>query len=277
MSGADATRAESIDTAVAAEMIRLEGIFNAFDTSSELSRWKRDELPDPSPELCTVMATALDWQVRSGGRFHPLAGTMSAVWIAAERAGVRPQRAALAALAADIAAPRYRIELGRPVRAGDCTDLNLNAIAKGFIVDRALEVVADHGLAVMINAGGDLAHRGPRPIDISLENPLRPFDNEPPLLVMPIANAAIATSGGARRGFRFGDRRHSHVIDPRTGWPADRLASITVIANDAMTADVVATVLGVQAPAAALAEAPTLGVECIVVTNDGIVHRSTSD
>lgn len=274
VSGAGAAEAVAIDAAVAAEMIRLEGVFNAFDDESELSRWKRDSLAEPSPEFCSVMASALDWQVRSGGRFHPLAGALSNVWREAERAGRLPERGTLAALAAAIAEPCYRISGGRPVRTGVCAELNLNAIAKGFIVDRALRAVEGADVSVVINAGGDLAHRGRQPIDVGIENPRRPFDNEPPILVLPIANAAVATSGGYRRGFRVHGRRHSHVIDPRSGWTADRITSITVIAGEAMTADVVATVLGVLEPAEAVAEAPVLGVRCVVVTPDGVVLRS---
>ena len=259
-----------IDAAVAAEMQRLERVFSAFDPDSELSRWKRDELDVPSPELAHVMAVALDWQLRSGGRFNPLAGVVSARWREAAEQGEPPGDDELAALAATIVEPRYRIEDGVPIRTGDCDDLDLNAIAKGAIVDLAL-ARAD-GLdveALVVNAGGDLAHRGATPITVAVENPLRPYDNEPPLSELELSNGAVATSGGSRRPLVVGGRRYSHVVDPRTGRTVDHIASITVVAHDALTADVAATVLGAVAPTRALDEARGLGVDCLIVEPDG--------
>lgn len=266
--------AREVDTRVVAEMERLERIFNAFDPDSELSRWKRDDLESPSPEFDEVMGFALDWQSRSRGRFNPLAGVLTARWRQAEIDGAVPSAEELSSLAASIAEPRCRRVDGRIARSGDCDDLNLNAIAKGFIVDRAVARVSEYGGTVVVNAGGDLTHAGPTPIRIGVENPLRPFDNEPPLARLVLADRAVATSGGARRGFRIGGRRYSHVVDPRSGRPADRIASITVVASDAMTADVVATVLGVLDPPAAVAEAPVWGVACLVVGADGTISTS---
>jgi thiamine biosynthesis lipoprotein len=276
--GLDDAAAREVDALAVGEMERLERIFNAFDPESELSRWKRDALDVASAEFVEVMRSAQEWQLRSGGRFNPLAGVVTARWRAAESDGAVPAPEELSSLAAAIVEPRFRVVDGRVERSGDCDDLNLNAIAKGFIVDRAVdravERVAGRGGTVLVNAGGDLAHRGPAAIRIGVENPLRPFDNEPPIAYLVLADGAVATSGGARRGFRIGGRRYSHVIDPRTGRPADRIASITVVADDAMTADVVATVLGVVDPRAAVDEAPSFGAECLVVGADGSLSCS---
>lgn len=274
ISGVDAQRAAAVDEAVVAEMVRLESIFNVFDPTSELSRWKRDEVDAPSDEFCELMAVALRWQVRGGGRFNPMAGVLSAMWRRAQADGVTPDPGELSELASSIVEPRFRIDAGRPVRRGDCTLLDVNAIAKGYIVDRALDVVEDDEVGLVVNAGGDVAHRGPESFDVGVENPLRPYDNEPPLTTVVLSGTAVATSGGARRGFRVGARRYSHVIDPRSGWPVEHSASITVCASDATTADVAATVLGVPEPGIATAEAAELGVSCLCVLADG--HVATS-
>ena len=104
--------------------------------------------------------------------------------------------------------------------------------------------------------------------------------NAPPLTKVAIAGQGLATSGSARRGFRIDGRWYSHVIDPRDGWPVDRVASATVIAPDAATADVVATLLSVLPPVDGLAliegglklpgsATPSLG--CCIVARDGTV------
>ena len=98
---------------------------------------------------------------------------------------------------------------------------------------------------------------------------------------MPTAPSAmpVATSGRARRWFEVGGRRWSRVLDPRTGQPVDHTASATVVAPDAATADVLATVASVLAPSETMAfatdlRAEGLPVSCLVVDRDGTQNRS---
>lgn len=264
--------AHRLDDLVVAEMVRLERVCSAFDPASELERWKRGEVPEPSADLSAVLTEALAFQAESAGTFNPMAGVLTDAWRTAAAAGARPEPVELERLAASIAEPRYAIDAaGRPVATGDCSALQLNAFAKGWIVDRALLVACRDGVAasVTVSAGGDLAHRGDRPTRVAVENPLRPYDNEPPLMTIELAEAGLATSGRARKGVRVGDRWYSHVIDPRTGWPVDDVASVSVVARDAGTADAMATVLGVLGVDEALAWATERGLALLRIAPDG--------
>ncbi|MEZ5165782.1 MAG: FAD:protein FMN transferase [Acidimicrobiales bacterium] len=266
---ADGTAA---DAAAVSTIRELEAVFSVYDEDSELCRWRAGTLTDVSPSLADLLGQARSWQERSHGRFNPLVGELTELWRRAEVEGVEPSRSVLAAAAAAIGEPRFTVVDGRPVLHGDGRHFTLNAIAKGYIVDRALAaaVAAAPVTAVCVNAGGDLAHRGHGPVRVGIENPHRPYDNEPPLVTVGLENAALATSGRARRGFRVGGRWFGHVIDPRSGRPVDTVASITVSAPDAVTADVVATAAGVAAAPEAvrlLEEIP--GVEGLVVPADG--------
>ncbi len=259
------------DARIALEIERLERVFSAFDASSELCRWRRGEQAVWSVEFNDLMGRALRWHEVSDGGFNPMAGELSARWNEAVEQGRPPSRAAAAAIAQSIAAPRYTVVDGSPVPTGDCSRLTLNAIAKGYIVDRALEVAAAAEVAwVSVNAGGDLAHRGRRPIQVGIENPHRPYDNEPPVAVIELTNQALATSGDARRGYRVGEQWFGHVIDPRSGWPVEEIASISVVAATAETADALATVAGVMPPAAAAAFLDAFdGAEGLVIDRTG--------
>ena len=271
---ASARDAEFLDSVVTEEMTRLERVVSAFDPESELSRWKRGEVADPSAEFCAVMAAALGWQMRSGGAFNPCVGVLTTVWQRAEVLGQPPSTDELATLAESIRAPRFRIDSGgRPVPTGECADLNLNAFAKGWIVDRAIEAARATCAvgSITVNAGGDLAHRGEGSIVVGIENPLRPYDNEPSLATVSVSNGGLATSGRARRGFRIDGRWYAHVIDPLTGRTADHLASISVLAEDAATADVVATVIGLRTVDLAIEGAEAASVGCLVVDAAGVV------
>jgi thiamine biosynthesis lipoprotein len=139
--------AHRLDDRMVAEMVRLERVCSAFDPASELERWKRGEVLEPSDELCAVMAAALAFQVDSGGTFNPLAGVLTDAWRTAAAAGVPPESAELDRLAASIAAPRYLLDGdGRPVATGECAALQFNAFAKGWIVDRAIDVAWSSGV-----------------------------------------------------------------------------------------------------------------------------------
>ncbi len=267
----DRQAADGVDARVVGEIHRLELLFSRFDGDSELCRWRRGEAVVVSPEFAELMGRALEWQVRSGGGFNPMVGELRSLWQRAATLGVVPTGAQLAEAATGIQGPRYEMVVGVPTATGDCRALDLNAIAKGFVVDRALDAAMDDEVVwVSVNAGGDLAHRGLGSVRVGIENPHRPYDNEPPLMTIELAGAALATSGLARRGFRVGGRWFGHVLDPRTGWPVTGIASISVVEADALTADVLATVAGVLDPAEAIEFLDGFaGAEGLVVDEDG--------
>lgn len=269
---ATGAQAERLDAVVVDEIARLERTFSVFDPTSELECWKRGEVDAPTTEFCEAMRAAYSWQVRSGGAFNTSAGTLTALWRRAVDRGRAPTDAELAAAVVSIAEPAYDIDRhGVPRLVGDGAGIVLNAFVKGWIVDRAAALAArtDPTAGVLVNAGGDLRHVGPGIVRVGIENPLRPYDNEPPVARVGLAGAGLATSGRARRGVRLDGRWYSHVIDPRTGRPVDHLASISVIAADAATADVVATIAGMHPPGAAVELASKYGVACLAIDPDG--------
>jgi thiamine biosynthesis lipoprotein len=254
------------DAVVVAEIERLQAVFNARDDTSLLRRWAAGEhgIVD---ELAQVLSLAEQWRRRSGGAFDPAVGALHAIWDRAEREDRPPDPAELlgARPPADPADPERR------------RHVDLSAIAKGWIVDRAVAAGAavDGVRSITVNAGGDLRHVGSGVVRVGIENPLRPYDNEPPVSVVELGDAALATSGGARRGWRIQGRWYPHVLDPRTGQVVDSVASASVLAPDAATADVVATVVGVLGPLEGVEFVAALdGVACLVIDRDGAHHAS---
>lgn len=231
---------DKVDTAVVAEIERLNLVFSAYRQDSELCRWRAGEDAAAGPDLVAVLAEAHRWHEFSGGAFHPATESLRAWWLDAQR------RDCLTGDPPAAGPIPYDLVHGRPRRLGDCGGLDLNAIAKGYIVDAALEAGWRVGVdSLVVNIGGDLRHRGEGGVRVGIENPLRRADNAPPLGIYTLSNRALATSGSARRGFSIAGRWYPHVLDPRTGWPVTAVASISVVADDAMTADALATVAGV--------------------------------
>jgi thiamine biosynthesis lipoprotein len=257
--------AAAMEDAAITEVERLQRVFNAHDETSNLRQWWHGREPS-SPELDAVLGLATAWRQRSGGAFDPAVGALVELWDEAARLGRRPTDDAIARTLAAMRDPDD--PRSRPS--------NLNAVAKGWIVDRCLEAAVDveGARGMTVNAGGDLLHRAPEPLVVGVEDPARPYDNAPPLVRVELADGAIATSGGARRGWRIGRHWYSHVIDPRSGIPVEGISSASVWAADAATADVVATVLSVVPVAEGLAFVDGLDdVGCCIVTGDGELHR----
>jgi FAD:protein FMN transferase len=274
--------ANAAEARLLAEVSRLEAIFSAFLPDSELNRWKRGNLDVISAELATLLGAAYHWHAVSGGVFNPAVGVLSARWKQAEDDGILATPEEVFDLADAIRTLPYSTD-GR--RTGDCQGLNFNAFAKGMVVDLATQAARSGGVEdILVNIGGDLVHLGTGPVLVGVEDPRRPYDNVPPLTAVEVCNQGMATSGLARRGYRVGARWLSHVIDPRTGWPTDAVASASVVARNAATADVIATVLSVLDPSDGLAWLANLGtdpdgspigpVACCIIDSAGLLHTN---
>jgi thiamine biosynthesis lipoprotein len=122
---------------------------------------------------------------------------------------------------------------------------DLSAIAKGYGVDRVVEMLEKTGLNnFMVEIGGEVGTRGLNrenvPWRIGIERPIpgeRSID-----LVVPLSNLALATSGDYRNYYEVEGERVSHTIDPRTGYPITHsVASVSVVHSDCAEADAYAT------------------------------------
>lgn len=126
----------------------------------------------------------------------------------------------------------------------DCP-LSLNALAKGYIVDRACEaaMAPQSGIrGLMVNIGGEVRVCGALAASVGIADPWHDALNTPPWTRIVLENRALATSGNYHRGFAVKGSWFSHVIDPRTGMPADGIVSASVVAPSTADADALATI-----------------------------------
>lgn len=267
--------------AALAEIDRLEPLFSSYNPQSELARWQAErEVPTAlSPELLEVLQRSQLWHGRSKGAFHPGVESLTRLWKTAQARGTLPTESELAQVREHLADPLWELDL--PTRKA-CLQtrcaLTLNAIAKGYIVDRAGECAARTAgvRGVLVSIGGDLRAIGPRVHRIGIADPNQDAENAPPSCVIGLQDAALATSGGYRRGFRIAGRSYSHLLDPRTGWPVEQVVSASVVAPTTAEADVLATLCSLLAPEESLAlveSVPQCGV--FLVTQDGRRYHNT--
>jgi thiamine biosynthesis lipoprotein len=217
-----------------------EARFSRFRADSELSNVnaRTGTATTLSAPFASLLAFALEAARRTHGRFDP---TVHDALVAAgyDRDFDEVLAGARGRLFPATPCGRWdEIRLdGRRVHLPRGVHLDLGGVAKGWTVDRAAEDALDAGLAwILVNAGGDLRVGGDAPgIDVRIEDP----DDRTDLARLTIAAGGLATSCVTRRAWAPGEH---HVIDPRTGAPADTsLRQATVWAPTAAEAEVLAT------------------------------------
>jgi hypothetical protein len=124
--------------------------------------------------------------------------------------------------------------------------------------------------AVVLNIGGDIIVRGRHFEQVQISDPKADAENDPPIARVLLDNKTIATSGNYRRGVMINGKWYSHIVNPRTGLPANEVISATVVANNATDAGALATALNVLTPKDGkklVASVP--GAEYLLVTAGG--------
>ena len=155
--------------------------------------------------------------------------------------------------------------------------IGLGGIAKGYGVDRAMKILMDHGIRnAIVDAGGDmkiLVKKFGEPWEIAIKHPRR---KERALAVLNLNNTCLVTSGDYERFFELEGKRYHHIIDPRTGYPAEGCMSASVVAPNAEYADALATSMCVLGPEKGLELIERLPrIEAVLVGMNGKVHVSS--
>jgi FAD:protein FMN transferase len=152
--------------------------------------------------------------------------------------------------------------------------LHLGAIAKGYAVDKAMDVLINLQIRhALINAGGDLKTLGSRedgkPWNIGLQHPRKP---EQLIASFALSNKAVATSGDYQRYLMVDSTRYHHILNPASGMPARGMISTTILADNVMDADALATAVFVLGPENGIELVDSLdGIEAMLVSDSGAI------
>jgi len=253
----DEQAAYAAENAILVEMERLRRIFSLFDSTSELSRLNRTSGPvRVSPDLLAVLKIYENWTARTDGANDPQVAAFVELWTAAARNGQTPTQDALAAIRQQVQFPPCAIDTVNSTATRNELPLNLNCVVKGYALEQIRKLVREQFpqiTAGLLNLGGDMTAWGNEGIGqsgwlIGVQNPAEPADNAAPVTTLRLLNGSLASSGGYLRHFDVAGRQRSHIIDPRSGWPADKIVGATVVARDSITANILATTLCVLAP-----------------------------
>ncbi len=270
-----AAQSEKAEGAVLAEIERESHLLSSWDPDSEFSNWFRT-MGQPvrvSPELFEVLSLFDKWRALTHGALDASAETITRVWKRAAAEKRLPSQVELDAAVASVHRTHWQLDpANRTATHTSDAPLALNSFVKSYIAGRAAETAlsASGAQGLVVNIGGDLVVRGDwkEPVDVS--NPQSDAENGVPIARLVVRDRAVATSGDYRRGVEIGGRHYSHIVDPRTGMPADQIISSTVIAQSPAQAGALATALSVLTPEESsrlVASIP--GVEYLLVKSDG--------
>ncbi len=268
-----AQAALAIDDALQA-VRRVERVMSIYDAGSDVFRLNRDgELDDPDPHLLTVLAQAQALSALTRGAFDI---TVQPLWALCSKAGARLP-AAGDRLKAQARANWQRVELGpqrvRLLKPG--MQITLNGLAQGYAADLAAAALRAHGIAHALLDTGEFVASGSKPGSRAWTlGVLDPRQQGVMAARLRLDGRCAATSGDYASAFTP-DFVHHHILDPRTGFSPQELASVTVLAPNAMLADGLSTacmVLGAKKAHALLARQP--GVDLLTINKRGVVWKS---
>jgi thiamine biosynthesis lipoprotein len=279
---ADSDTAKGCIEAAFVEIEKIDELMSNHKSDSEISELNQEgfrRAVTVSKATYEVLQRSIELSKLSDGAFDITIGPLVDLWHSAAEANSVPTDAELSEARSKVGYDKLTLDTNKTsVRfAVEGMRVDLGGIAKGYALDKAVKAMQSRGaVGGMVDIGGDVRCFGLPPRDqnrwqIGLQDPDKAkagFDTGTPLLVLHLADTAVATSGGYRRFAQIQGKKYSHIIDRKTGAGAEGLSSVTIIANNAIDADALATavsVMGAEKGLAFIEEIPQ--TEAILITS----------
>lgn len=244
--------AEDLETMASITMDVFDNINTAmsvYDRDSEISRFNQSDQPiEVSPIMRDMFAKAKHYAKLSGGAFDPTVLPLVRLWgfSGGDLLTEHPSEQQIAEAMNKVGIESLHLNGTLASFAKEGMTFDTGGIAKGLAVDLAYDALTNRfNHAFIINLGGDIRCHGKASSDrdwrIGIKNP---FDHGPPLGAVNVpSGAAIATSGHYERFVMLDGKRYAHIIDPRSGYPVQGMAGVTVMSTSALKTDILSTAL----------------------------------
>jgi len=236
--GSDRVRMEAAAEAAFDEVRRLDELLSNYRPESEWSQVNRRAAAGPMPissELFDLFAACLEYSRRSEGAFDISVGPLMKVWGFYKGSGKLPHRAEVQAAMGRVG---YRhVHLDRESRTVSFdrpgVELDPGGIGKGYAVDRMVDVLKQNGFRIALVAGSGSSIYGmgappsePKGWRIEIKNP---WDTRKTAAEVFLKDMSMSTSGSYEKFFKAEGRTYAHIMDPRTGYPAQGSVSVSVV------------------------------------------------
>ena len=250
---------EAVDAAMK-EIERLDALLSTGNESSEISQLNAAGSFLISEDTLKLLEEAESIRQSTGGLFDVTVYPLMQLWGFPTGDYRVPIQEEISSTLSLVDAAQIQIE-GTQVTLGEGQQVDLGGIAKGYASDRVMELYREYGVTSgMVSLGGNIETLGTKPDGtdwkIGIRNPEITAASdigsgtEDVLLALEVENRAVITSGGYERYFEENGETYIHILDPRTGYPADSgLLSVTVVSEKGMLADALSTSLYIMGEA----------------------------
>ncbi len=229
------------------EVRRLDDLLSNYKPDSELSQVNRRAAAAPmkiSPELFQILAGCVEYSRQSEGAFDISVGPLMKVWGFYKGSGHLPHRAEVQAALTKVGYRHVHLDPAAQTvwfdRAG--VELDPGGIGKGYAVDRMVNVLRQKGFTIALVAGSGSSIYGmgappsePRGWRVEIKNP---WDASKTSAEVFLKDMSMSTSGSYEKFFRAEGKTYAHIMDPRTGYPAQGSVSVSVIAPRTIDSEV---------------------------------------
>lgn len=280
--GDDANQANKHIDAAVAEIKRIENLISSWDKDSETSAINRNaglKAIRVKKELFQLIERAKGISKLTDGAFDISYAAVDGIWKFDGSMKQMPSAKEIKSTVAMVGAKHIELDAKNSAvflkKKG--MKIGFGAIGKGYAADKAKALLQEQGVtAGIINASGDMSAWGSKPSGepwrVAISNPM---NKNKVFALMPLQNRAVVTSGDYEKYVRFNGVRYAHIIDPRTGYPATGLISVTVFAPKAELADALATAVFVMGKEAGIDRINQLpNVDCILIDENGKISTS---
>lgn len=264
------------------EIVRIENLISSWDPNSQTSQINRSAGTAPVKvdlELFQLIERSLKLSRLTDGAFDISYASMDRIWKFDGSMTEMPSKESIEKSVEKVGFENIILDKDKQTvfLKLEGMKIGFGGIGKGYAADKAKTLLVENGVtAGIINASGDLNTWGTQPNGndwmVAIVNPL---NKEKVFSWMPVKNSAVVTSGNYEKYIEFDGTLYTHIIDPRTGYPAAGILSVTIFTTTAELADALATsvfVMGVETGMDFINQLN--GVECIIVDADNKVLTS---
>ncbi|SOC80845.1 thiamine biosynthesis lipoprotein [Salinimicrobium sediminis] len=281
IAGNKAEADEYIDLAVI-EIVRIEKLISSWDPNSQTSEINRNaglKAVTVDRELFNLIQRAIKISEITDGAFDISYASMDRIWKFDGSMNEMPSEEEIKASVAKVGFKNILLDEKNSTvfLKNSGMKIGFGAIGKGYAADKAKDLLLSKGVpGGIINASGDMNTWGKQPDGrewmVALTNPL---NKDQAFALLPLREGAVVTSGDYEKFVKFNGVRYSHIINPKTGYPATGIISVSVFAHKAELADALATsvfVLGKDVGLNRIDQLPQ--VECIIIEANGNISTS---
>ncbi len=272
-----------IDSAIA-EITRIEKLISDWDSKSQVSEVNRNagkKATKVDKELFDLVKRSIAISKLTDGAFDVSYASMDKIWKFDGSMTAMPTADTILKSVEKIGYQNILLDEENQTifLAKEGMKIGFGANGKGYAADKTKQYLISKGVVSgIINASGDMNTWGNQPDGkewmVAITNPM---NKNNAFALLPLKQGAVVTSGDYEKFVEFDGIRYGHIINPKTGYPATGIISVTVFAPSAELADALATsvfVMGVSTGLDRINQLPS--IECIIIDDKGNIHKSTN-